>query len=55
MRPWNGEGVRYAIRLPANDVLERRIEDLLTRPRGVVSRLVWKSGSTLPDSAPSAI
>ena len=23
-------GVRYAIRLPANDVLERRIEDLLT-------------------------
>ena len=27
-------GVRYAIRLPANNVLERRIEDLLTRPRG---------------------
>jgi Transposase DDE domain group 1 len=27
-------GVRYAIRLPANDVLERRIEDLLIRPRG---------------------
>src|SRR3989475_1768813 len=27
-------GVRYAIRLPANDVLERRIEDLLARPRG---------------------
>ena len=27
-------GVRYAIHLPANDVLERRIEDLLTRPRG---------------------
>src|SRR5690242_3462959 len=27
-------GVRYAIRLPANQVLERRIEDLLTRPRG---------------------
>ena len=27
-------GVRYAIRLPANDVLERRIGDLLTRPRG---------------------
>src|SRR3989442_734660 len=25
-------GGRYAIRLPANDVLERRIEDLLTRP-----------------------
>ncbi len=27
-------GVSYAIRLPANDVLERAIEDLLTRPRG---------------------
>ena len=27
-------GVRYAIRLPANDVLQQRIEDLLTRPRG---------------------
>jgi hypothetical protein len=27
-------GVRYAIRLPANDVLERAIEVLLTRPRG---------------------
>src|SRR5262249_60757882 len=26
--------VRYAIRLPANGVLERQIEDLLTRPRG---------------------
>jgi hypothetical protein len=26
--------VSYAIRLPANDVLERTIEDLLTRPRG---------------------
>jgi hypothetical protein len=26
--------VRYAIRYPANDVLERRIEGLLTRPRG---------------------
>jgi Transposase DDE domain group 1 len=27
-------GVLYAIRLPANDVLERAIEDLLIRPRG---------------------
>ena len=27
-------GVQYAIRLPADDVLERRIDDLLTRPRG---------------------
>src|ERR671918_1242658 len=28
------EGVRYAIRLPANQVLQRRIEHLLTRPGG---------------------
>ena len=28
------QDVRYAIRLPANDVLERTIEDLLVRPRG---------------------
>jgi Transposase DDE domain group 1 len=27
-------GLRYAIRLPANDVLERQIADLLTRSRG---------------------
>ena len=27
-------GVRYAIRLPANQVLERAIDDLLVRPRG---------------------
>ena len=27
-------GVRYAIRLPANGVLERAVEDLLVRPRG---------------------
>jgi hypothetical protein len=26
--------VRYAVRLSANDVLMRQIEDLLTRPRG---------------------
>src|SRR5215472_6675090 len=36
-------GARYAIRLPANDVVERQIEDLLTRPRGRPSYapLVW--------------
>ena len=34
MRRWNAGGGRYAIRLPANDVLERAIENLLTRPRG---------------------
>jgi hypothetical protein len=27
-------GVQFAIRLPANDVLERTTDDLLTRPRG---------------------
>src|SRR5262249_21571692 len=32
--PLEGREVRYAIRLPANDVLVRQIEDLLTRPRG---------------------
>jgi Transposase DDE domain group 1 len=31
-------GVAYAIRLPANDVLERAIGDLLVRPRGRPSR-----------------
>lgn len=30
-------GVAFAIRLPADDVLERRIEDLLVRPRGRLS------------------
>jgi hypothetical protein len=29
-----GENIRYAIRLPANHVLQRRIEHLLTRPVG---------------------
>jgi hypothetical protein len=29
-----GENIRYAIRLPANQVLQRRIEHLLTRPVG---------------------
>jgi hypothetical protein len=28
------EGIQYAIRLPANDVLQRRIGHLLTRPGG---------------------
>jgi hypothetical protein len=36
-------GVRYAIRLPANDVLERRIQDLLTRPRGRPSQRRWSA------------
>src|ERR1700675_3659948 len=34
MKCWSDGGVPYAIRLPANDVLERAIEDVLTRPRG---------------------
>jgi hypothetical protein len=29
-----GDGIRYAIRLPANQVLQRKIEHLLTRPVG---------------------
>jgi hypothetical protein len=29
-----GEGIRYAIRLPANQVLQERIGHLLTRPVG---------------------
>ena len=33
--------VAYAIRLPANQVLERRIEDLLIRPRGRPSYTRW--------------
>jgi hypothetical protein len=33
-RRWERRGVRDTIRLPANDILERQIEDLLTRPRG---------------------
>lgn len=36
-------GVRYAIRLPANDILERRIEDLLTRPAAGPATLRWSA------------
>jgi hypothetical protein len=37
------EGYRYAIRLPANDVLQRKLEPLLTRPVGRPSNIpvVW--------------
>jgi hypothetical protein len=44
-------GVRYAIRLPANDVLERQIEDLLTRPWGRPSHapLAREGSFSLPD------
>jgi hypothetical protein len=39
-------GVKYAIRLPANDSLERDIEELLTRPVGRPSHksVVWYKG-----------
>jgi len=39
-------GVKYAIRLPANDSLERDIEELLTRPVGRPSHkpIVWYKG-----------
>lgn len=40
-------GGAYAIRLPANDVLERAIEDLLVRPRARSSRAPG-SGSSDP-------
>jgi hypothetical protein len=33
--------VAYAIRLPANQVLERRIEDLLTRPEADQATRRW--------------
>src|ERR1017187_377818 len=40
------EGYGYAIRLPANDVLQREIEPLLTRPVGRPSNapVVWYAG-----------
>jgi hypothetical protein len=39
-------GVKYAIRLPANDSLQRDIEELLTRPVGCPSHkpIVWHKG-----------
>ena len=39
-------GVKYAIRLPANDNLQRDIEELLTRPVGRPSHkpIVWYKG-----------
>ena len=39
-------GVKYAIRLPANDSLQRDIEGLLTRPVGRPSHkpVVWYKG-----------
>jgi hypothetical protein len=52
-------GVAYAIRLPANQVLERAIEDFLHRPRGRPSRARWSAtgASTIrppPGIAPGA-
>jgi hypothetical protein len=52
-------GVKYAIRIPANDSLERDIAELLTRPVGRPSYkpVVWYksflSSSELEDGAPS--
>ncbi len=41
-----GRGVKYAIRIPANDSLERDISELLTRPVGRPSHkpVVWYKG-----------
>src|SRR5206468_67649 len=47
-------GVRYAIRLPANDVLERRIQDVLTRPRGRPTSTGHRQGRTSPRRVVSA-
>jgi hypothetical protein len=42
-RHWKNAGVRYTIRLPANENLGREIEELLTRPVGRPSHksVVW--------------
>ncbi len=47
-------GLRYAIRLPANDVLERAIEDLLTRPRDRPSHPLVSGGilGAIPEAPP---
>jgi hypothetical protein len=39
-------GLKYAIRIPANDSLERDIAELLTRPGGIPSHkpVVWYKG-----------
>jgi hypothetical protein len=44
--PLEERGVKYAIRLPANDSLPRDIEELLTRPVGRFSHkpVVWYKG-----------
>jgi len=36
-------GVKYAIRIPSNDRLERDIEELLTRPVGRPSHKPWSA------------
>ena len=43
MRRWRSGGVKYAIRIPANENLQRDIEELLTRPVGRPSHkpVVW--------------
>ena len=44
------EGIRYVIRLPANQVLQRRIGHLLTRPRGRPPKepIEWHQGELYP-------
>src|SRR6266446_4547767 len=46
MRRWSSAGVNYAIRIPANENLERDISELLTRPVGRPSHkpVVWYKG-----------
>src|ERR1700737_2167606 len=47
------EGIKYAIRLPANRVLQGRIGHLLTRPIGRPSTAVRRSHATISYQAGS--
>ena len=42
------EDIRYAIRLPTNQVLQRQIDHLLTRARRVVAKVEWHQGELYP-------
>ena len=42
------ERIKYAIRLPANQVLQSRIGYLLTRPRRVIAKVEWHPGELYP-------
>ena len=50
MNAWRRRGFLYAIRLPANEVLQAKIETLLTRPVGCPPRkpIVWFADFSYP-------